>query len=62
LPAGFHVAVVAVNYWTAGAFDPACSSDEGVRQLKLQVTVDASLYPSFVMDRYVIVRKPCVAC
>ncbi len=61
-PAGFNVAVVEVKYWTAGAFDPACANDEGVRQLRLHVTVDAALYPSFSMDRYVIVRRPCVAC
>jgi hypothetical protein len=60
--AGFHIAVVAVKYWAAGAFDPACGNDEGIRQLKLRVTVDAGVYPSFAMDRDVIVRKPCVAC
>lgn len=61
-PAGFNVAVVEVMYWAGGSFDPACGNDEGVRQLQLRVTVDAGLYPSFTMDRYVIVRRPCVAC
>jgi Tfp pilus assembly protein PilV len=61
-PAGFHATVVSIKYWTAGAFAAACASDEGVRQLQLRVTVDAALYPSFSVDRYVIVRKPCVAC
>jgi Tfp pilus assembly protein PilV len=61
-PAGFHVTVVSVKYWTAGAFGAACSSDEGVRQLRLQVNVDAAVYPSFAMNRYVIVRRPCLAC
>jgi hypothetical protein len=59
-PAGFHAAVVSVKYWTAGAFGSACGNDEGVRQLQLKVTVDAGLYPSFAMDRYVIVRRPCL--
>jgi type II secretory pathway pseudopilin PulG len=61
-PAGFHVTVVSVRYWTAGAFAAACASDEGVRQVRLRVIVDAALYPSFAMDRYVIVRRPCLAC
>jgi Tfp pilus assembly protein PilV len=61
-PAGFHVAVMSVRYWTAGTFGAACASDEGVRQLRLQVSVDAGLYPSFTMDRDVIVRRPCLAC
>jgi Tfp pilus assembly protein PilV len=61
-PAGFNVAVVSVRYWTAGTFGAACASDEGVRQLRLQVTVDAALYPSFSMYRYVLVRRPCLAC
>ena len=62
LPAGFAVSVVSVKYWTAGAFVAACAGDEGVRQLELRVTADAALYPSFSMDRYVIVRKPCLGC
>jgi hypothetical protein len=51
--------VVSIKYWTAGAFGSACGSDEGVRQLRLRVTVAAGLYPSFTMDRDVIVRRPC---
>jgi type II secretory pathway pseudopilin PulG len=61
-PTGFQVSVVSVRYWTAGAFAAACAGDEGVRQLQLRVTADAALYPSFAMDRFVIVRRPCVAC
>ena len=61
-PVGFQATVVSIKYWTAGGFGSACASDEGVRQLRLRVTVDAGLYPSFAMDRYVIVRKPCASC
>jgi type II secretory pathway pseudopilin PulG len=61
-PAGFHVSVVSVRYWSAGSFVATCATDEGVRQLRLRVTVDAALYPTFTMDRYVIVRRPCLAC
>jgi type II secretory pathway pseudopilin PulG len=71
IPPGFQVSVVAVDYWDADASPPsgafvgcaaAGAADEGVRRLQLHVVVPAGLYPSFAMDRYFIVRKPCVAC
>jgi hypothetical protein len=63
LPAGFHASVVSLKYWKAGAFDPsACSTEEGVRLIRIRISVDAALYPSFALDRDVVVRKPCVAC
>jgi type II secretory pathway pseudopilin PulG len=63
VPSGFSVSVVSIDYWdsTTSSFG-GCPADKGVRRLRLRVDVNASLYPSFAMDRYVIVRKPCLAC
>lgn len=63
VPAGFHASVASIDYWDAGTSSFAgCAADAGVRRLQLRVDVDAALYPSFALDRYVIVRKPCPAC
>lgn len=65
LPSGFHPSVVSITYWNAvtGAFDgSACATEKGIRQVRLRIDVDAGVYPGFSMDRYVIVRKPCVSC
>jgi len=63
VPAGFAVSVASIDYWnaTTSTFG-GCPDDQGVRRLRLRVNVDAGLYPSFTMERYVIVRKPCLAC
>jgi type II secretory pathway pseudopilin PulG len=63
VPAGFTVSVASIDYWdaTTSTFG-GCAADQGVRRLKLRVDVAAAVYPSFAMDRYIIVRKPCVAC
>ena len=63
VPSGFAVSVVSIDYWdaTTSSFG-GCPADQGIRRLRLRVDVDADLYPSFAMDRYVIVRKPCLAC
>ena len=45
----------------AGSFQP-CAADEGVRRLHLRITVNAALYPTFNVDRYVLVRRPCSSC
>lgn len=63
VPSGFAVSVASIDYWDATtATFGGCPADQGVRRLRLRVSVNAGLYPSFAMDRYVIVRKPCVAC
>ena len=63
VPAGFTVSVASVDYWDAATSTfVGCAADQGVRRLQLRVDVDAGLYPSFSMDRNVIVRKPCVSC
>ena len=65
LPAGFTASVVApIDYWqsSSGSFQP-CAADEGARRLHLRISVTAGLYPSFNVDRYVLVRKPwCSTC
>jgi type II secretory pathway pseudopilin PulG len=63
LPSGFHASVESISYWKAGIFNSsACLTEEGVRRVRLRISVDAGLYPSFQMDRDVIVRRPCLAC
>jgi type II secretory pathway pseudopilin PulG len=63
VPAGFAVSVASIDYWdTATSTFAGCAADKGIRRLRLRVNVDAGLYPSFAMDRYVIVRKPCLSC
>jgi Tfp pilus assembly protein PilV len=70
LPSGFTAAVVKIDYWDASAssFDPPappavatpCTADNGVRRVHLRITVNASLYPTFQVDRYVVVRRACL--
>lgn len=63
LPSGFALSVASIDYWDAATSSfGGCAVDKGVRRLRLHVDVSAGVYPSFTMDRYVIVRKPCVAC
>jgi type II secretory pathway pseudopilin PulG len=66
LPSGFTASVVAIDYWKQtplpGSFQ-SCAADEGVRRLRLRITVNAALYPTFNVERYVLVRKPwCSTC
>jgi type II secretory pathway pseudopilin PulG len=63
-PSGFTASVVApIDYWQAStsSFQP-CAADEGVRRIHLRITVNAALYPAFNVDRYVLVRRPCLTC
>jgi type II secretory pathway pseudopilin PulG len=63
-PSGFTASVVApIDYWQASSssFQP-CGSDEGLRRIHLRITVSAGLYPTFKVDRYVFVRRPCLTC
>ncbi len=63
VPSGFHVSVASIDYWDPDADSfLGCGEDEGVRRLLLRVDVDAGLYPTFAVDRYVIVRKSCPTC
>jgi type II secretory pathway pseudopilin PulG len=55
-PSGFNATVVSVRYWTASGWTSSCSTDTGLRQLKLQV---ASLDSRAVETLVIEVRKPC---
>jgi type II secretory pathway pseudopilin PulG len=63
LPSGFTASVATVDYWQAstGSFG-GCALDEGIRRIHLQIAVTASLYPTFTVDRYVLLRRPCSSC
>jgi type II secretory pathway pseudopilin PulG len=55
-PSGFSATVVSVRYWTASGWTSSCSTDTGLRQLKLQVaSVDSRAVEKLVIE----VRKPC---
>jgi type II secretory pathway pseudopilin PulG len=63
LPSGFVVSVTSIDYWDAATSTfGGCAADKGVRRLRLHVDVGAGVYPAFAMERYFIVRRPCVAC
>jgi type II secretory pathway pseudopilin PulG len=63
LPSGFMASVASVDYWQASTSSyGGCAQDEGIRRIHLQIAVTASLYPTFTVDRYVLVRRPCSAC
>jgi prepilin-type N-terminal cleavage/methylation domain-containing protein len=57
-PSGFSATVVSgsVRYWTASGWTSSCTTDTGLRQLKLQV---ASLDDRAVEKLVIEVRKPC---
>lgn len=59
LPAGFHASVQSVQAWSGAAFGGCADPDSGIRLLRLRMHVDAALYPSFDLDQYVVLRKPC---
>jgi type II secretory pathway pseudopilin PulG len=55
-PPGFSATVVSVRFWTGAGWTPNCTTDTGLRQLKLQV---ASLDSRAVETLVIEVRKPC---
>ncbi len=63
LPPRFTASVVTIDYWQASTntFQQPCATDEGLRRVHLRITVDAALYPGFTVDRYVLVRRPCLS-
>lgn len=62
LPPGFSTSVQSVDV-PAGATFAACTNPEnGIRRLKLRVTVTGGLWPAFDVDRYLVLRKPCPSC
>lgn len=59
LPDGFTPSYDSVRYWSGTSWQASCTTDTGVRRVRLRMAASGPASPAFETTLWVTVRKPC---